>query len=49
MKLKFEESVEDYVEFYELRADEGDYSPSEIERLLIIDAIYGYLDKIECH
>lgn len=47
LKIRQLESVEDYVIMYELRGDEGDYAPTENERLLITDAIYGYIDGIE--
>ncbi len=34
-------NVEEYVADYEFRADEGSYSPTENERVLLIDAIHG--------
>jgi hypothetical protein len=37
------ERITEYIEEYELCADEGYYSPSEHERLLIADAIHGLL------
>jgi hypothetical protein len=37
------ERIAEYIEEYELCADEGYYSPSEHERLLIADAIHGLL------
>lgn len=34
--------VEEYVDGYEFRGDEGSYTPTENERALITDAIHGY-------
>lgn len=35
--------IKEYIDEYEFRADEGDYSPTEHERLIIYDAIQGLL------
>lgn len=40
-------NVQDYIDNYELRADEGDYSPNDTERLLIADAVHGVIAEIE--
>lgn len=40
---KSQQFADDYVEHYELEADEGTYYPSEQERLLIKDAINGLI------
>lgn len=39
--------VADYVDSYELRADEGDYQPNDFEQALIMDAIQGLLGDDE--
>lgn len=39
--------ISQYVEEYELRSDEGDYSPTRKELLLIEDALRGYLDNLD--
>lgn len=39
--------VEAYVEEYVLCADEGDYEPTEHERLLITDALHGALFEMQ--
>jgi hypothetical protein len=36
-------AVTEYLDGYELRADEGDHAPTEFERLLIEDAVNGLL------
>lgn len=36
------DEITSYVDEYELRVDEGDYTPTERERLLIEDAMRGY-------
>lgn len=33
--------IEDYVDDYLFRGDDGDHAPNEHEKALIIDAIYG--------
>jgi hypothetical protein len=38
--------VETYVNEYELRGDEGDYSPNEKEKTLMVDAIYGVVSNL---
>ena len=38
--------VREYVGSYELRGDNGDYTPNERERLMIEDAIQGYIALI---
>lgn len=37
------DSVAEYVREYEFRGDGGDYTPTEGERLLIEDALHGFL------
>lgn len=44
---ELQDYITDYINEYELRADEGDYTPTEHERLLIYDAIQGLLDDKE--
>ncbi len=39
--------ITDYLDGYELRGDEGDYTPTENERLLIEDALRGFIDENE--
>lgn len=41
------EAVEEYIDGYELRADEGAYTPTELERFLITDAIYGVVEDAD--
>lgn len=38
--------LDDYIDSYELEADDGTYTPNDQERMLIRDAIYG-LDNDE--
>lgn len=38
--------VEEYVDGYEFRGDEGSYTPTENERALITDAIHGVLSEL---
>jgi hypothetical protein len=38
--------VEGYVEEYELCGEDGDYSPNEQERVLLVDAIYGVVSNL---
>lgn len=38
--------VEAYVDEYELRGDEGDYSPNEQEKTLLVDAIYSVVGNL---
>lgn len=40
---KAQQFADDYVEHYEMEADEGTYHPSERERFLIEDAINGLI------
>lgn len=37
-------AIDDYLEGYELRLDEGCYRPQEFERFLLVDAIAGLMD-----
>jgi len=46
VKLFVGYDVEGYVEEYELRGDEGDYSPNEQERVILTDAIYGVISDV---
>lgn len=39
--------VRDYVDAYTFRGDAGDHTPSEAERVMIEDAIEGYLASLE--
>lgn len=39
--INIDKELDDYVESYEVRADEGDYFPTQFERFLIRDAIAG--------
>lgn len=39
----FEQIIDNYLDGYELRGDEGDHTPTEFESLLIKDAIMGLL------
>jgi hypothetical protein len=43
--LKFD--VEDAVDSYELRADNGDYTPNARERFMMKDFLLGVLDEVE--
>lgn len=43
--MNINEIIEEYVADYEMRGDEGDYQPTENERFLIKDAIYGLIDE----
>lgn len=38
--------VERYVEDYEFRSDEGDYTPDENEKGMLTDAIHGALAEV---
>lgn len=42
-----QEAIDDYLDGYELRADEGAYTPSKFERFLLDDCIAGLLDDDE--
>lgn len=42
-----DKAIKDYLEDYELRADEGSHTPTEGERFLIYDAISGLLSEDE--
>lgn len=42
---KLHEIVSEYVDNYEFRGDAGDYYPSEQEKMLITDAIFGLLEE----
>ena len=46
VKMLVDFDVEGYVEEYELRGDDCDYTPNEQEKLLIIDAINGVVGNI---
>lgn len=40
-------AIDDYLEGYELRLDEGCYTPQEFERFLLVDAIAGLMEDDE--
>ncbi|KDD49422.1 hypothetical protein L529_4964 [Bordetella bronchiseptica MBORD901] len=40
-------AVDEYLDGYELQADEGYYAPTEFERYLIVDAVAGLLSEDE--
>lgn len=42
-----EEFIQDYIEGYEFRGDDGDYSPSSAERFLIADCVAGLIDELD--
>ena len=42
-----EEKIDDYLEDYELRADEGGHYPTDWEKFLIKDAIIGLIDELQ--
>ncbi len=39
--------IEEYVEGYELRGDEGDYYPNDQERVIAKDIIFGLIEEEE--
>lgn len=40
-------SLREYMEDYEFRGDDGDYTPSEGERLVIQDAVWGWISEVQ--
>lgn len=45
MGKSFEEFVKEYMSDYEVRADEGDYTPTDQEKLIALDIIMGVVDQ----
>jgi hypothetical protein len=43
MPKQISDAVREYVNQYEFRGDEGDYTPTEAERVMLEDAICGFL------
>lgn len=43
---KLESLVDDYIDGYEFRGDEGDYTPNDRERFLIEDCVAGLLHEL---
>ncbi|MFK5949525.1 MAG: hypothetical protein QM500_12235 [Methylococcales bacterium] len=40
-------SIDEYIDEYELEADEGSYTPNDHEKVLITDSIYGLISDEE--
>ena len=47
VEMNITKYIEDYVEGYELRGDNGDYLPTEQEKFLIMDCIMGLIEEKE--